>query len=98
MKISDLFEGKVKQAAMDGTYSSTPSKTKSKQYTFLFYTFNQYYHGTTSGVSMDKARANLLGRLRRFLGKHGMDLTKENTSPKQIGPSDVIPRSSKEIP
>jgi len=98
MKISDLFEGKVKQAAMDGTYSSTPTKIKPKnQYTFLFYTSNQYFHGTTSAVSPEKARANLLGRLRTYMGRNGMGLTKENTSPKLIGPGDDIPRSSKPI-
>lgn len=94
MKLHELFEGQVKRAAMDGTYQATLPKPTKQSYTFLFYTANQYFHGTRDAKSPQQAKVWLMKALRERT--RNMSLTAEQAKAKQIDTSE-IPRSSIEI-
>ena len=92
MKLHELFEGQVKRAAMDGTYQSSVSKPDKQSYTFLFYTANQYFHGSRYAKSPQQAKSRLMRALRDKT--RNVSLTADQAKAKQIQDSKDIPRSS----
>lgn len=98
MKISDLFEGRVKDLAITAAYNREqridPPAPIKQQYTIMFYLFNQYYHGTTKALSEKEALRNLFGRLRNQLGRNMIGVTARDTKPRIVTDTAAIPRSS----
>ncbi len=96
MKLKQLFnEGRVKNAMMAGTYNSGGTTPPPGRYTWLFYTYNQFFHGTRTATSAEQAGTFVLRALQTRL--KDPRLTKESCRAQLVTDATTIPRTSIEI-